>query len=220
MNKVFLFLFILLSYAGAGNLDQIKIALAKEFTNNFPKIAIKTIDLKISSLPKDFEEYEFLRLADAKFNRSIGFGRAEFKTAKNEQKNIFFKYFIKAYLEVVKSTSAIKKGDKLEALHYKGVLIDFDKMPLNALSLEDTHNLIAKTNIRKNTILKENMFKINALIKKNDPIIGVLKDEGIDVLIELIALNSGDLNEKIRAKNKEGKVMQGIVIGKNRILLQ
>ncbi len=220
MNKIFLLLFTLFSLASAGNLDQIKLALAKEFNANFPKIYIKSIDIKLSSLPKDFEEYEFLRIGNAKFNRSVGFGRAEFKSAKNEQKNIFFKYFIKAKLEVVKSISTIQKGEKIEALHYKGVLIDFDKTPLNALSLEDMQGLIAKTNIRKNTILKENMFKINALIKKNDPVVGVLQDEGIDVLIELVALSSGNLNEKIRAKNKEGKVMQGVVIGKNRILLK
>lgn len=220
MNKVFFFLFVFLSFVSAGNLDQIKIALNKEFTNNFPKIIITKIDLKTSPLPEDFEEYEFVRLGSGRFTRSIGFGRAEFKNAKNEQKNVFFKYFVKARLEAVKSISAIKKDEKLQAFHYKGVLLDFDKIPLNALSLDDTQNLIAKNNIKKNTILKENMFKTNALIKKNDPIIGVLKDKSIDVLIELVALQSGNLNEKVRAKNKDGKVMQGIVIAKDRILLQ
>lgn len=220
MARLFLLLFVLLSLVNAGNLDQVKVALVKEFTNNFPKIMITKIDLKAPSLPRDFEEYEFLGLTNAKFNRSVGLGRAEFKTPRNERKSIFFKYFIKARLDVLKSISPIKRGERLEPFHYKRTLIDFDKVPLNALGLEDTHNLIAKNNIRKNAILKENMFKINALIKKNDPVIGVLKDEGIDVLIELVALHSANLNEKIRVKNKDGKVMQGIVIEKNKVLLQ
>ncbi|VUA74810.1 flagellar basal body P-ring biosynthesis protein FlgA [Campylobacter coli] len=98
--------------------------------------------------------------------------------------------------------------------------MDFDKVPSNALALEDTHNLIAKSNISKNTILKENMFKTMALIRRNDPIIGVLSDGNVDVLIELTALHSADMGERIRAKNKEGKVMQGIVTGKNRMIIQ
>ncbi|EOI0718667.1 flagella basal body P-ring formation protein FlgA, partial [Campylobacter jejuni] len=42
----------------------------------------------------------------------------------------------------------------------------------------------------------------------------------VDVLIELVALQSANMGERIRAKNKEGKVMQGIVVGKNRMIIQ
>lgn len=64
------------------------------------------------------------------------------------------------------------------------------------------------------------MFKTMALIRRNDPIIGILSDGNVDVLIELTALHSADMGERIRAKNKEGKVMQGIVTGKNRMIIQ
>lgn len=214
---VFLF-FINLSYGA--NLEEIKFALAKEFKNNFPKLIITQIDLKITTLPKDFNQYEFIRIANGRFNQAQGFVRAEFKTPQNIQKNVFFRYFIQANLEVLKSERPIQRGDRLSALDYKSILMDFDKVPSNALTPDDTSNLIAKSNINKNTILKENMFKTLALIRRNDPIIGVLSDGNIDVLIELTALQSANLGERIRAKNKEGKVMQGIVTGKNRIIIQ
>ncbi len=212
------FIFISLSYGA--NLEEVKIALAKEFKNNFPKLIIKNIDLKITNLPKDFEQYQFIRIANGRFNQAQGFVRAEFKTPTNIQKNVFFRYFMQANLEVLRSERSIQRGDKLSALDYKSVLMDFDKVPPKALTLEDTHNLIAKSNINKNTILKENMFKTMALIRRNDPIIGVLSDGNVDVLIELTALHSADIGERIRAKSKEGKVMQGIVTGKNRMIIQ
>ncbi|EHV9956022.1 flagellar basal body P-ring formation protein FlgA, partial [Campylobacter jejuni] len=183
-------------------------------------IIISQIDLKITSLPKDFDQYEFLRIANGRFNQAQGFLRAEFKTPQNIQKNVFFRYFIQANLEVLKSERAIKRGDKLGAFDYKNVLIDFDKVPLNALTLDDVDNLVAKSNINKNAILRANMFKTTALIRRNDPIIGVLSEANVDVLIELVALQSANMGERIRAKNKEGKVMQGIVVGKNRMIIQ
>ncbi|HDZ4329163.1 TPA: flagellar basal body P-ring formation protein FlgA [Campylobacter jejuni] len=220
MKIIFLTFFIVINYIQATSLEEIKTALAKEFRNNFPKIIISQIDLKITSLPKDFDQYEFLRIANGRFNQAQGFLRAEFKTPQNLQKNVFFRYFIQANLEVLKSERAIKRGDKLGAFDYKSVLIDFDKVPLNALTLDDVDNLVAKSNINKNAILRANMFKTTALIRRNDPIIGVLSEANVDVLIELVALQSANMGERIRAKNKEGKVMQGIVVGKNRMIIQ
>lgn len=216
--KTFLVAFFLFTFANATNLDLVKQALSKEFENNFPKLRITQIELKISSLPKDFEEYKFLRIANAKFNKAQGFVRAEFITPYNLHKNIFFRYFIQANLEVLRSNRSIKKGQKLTKLDYDSVLVDFDKVPLNAL--QTATNLVAKTNINKNVILKDNMFQTLALIHKNDSIVGILRAENVDVFVELIALENANLGEKIRAKNKEGKTMQGIVIDKKRILLQ
>ncbi|EJD9957800.1 flagellar basal body P-ring formation protein FlgA, partial [Campylobacter jejuni] len=198
MKIIFLTFFIVINYIQAASLEEIKTALAKEFRNNFPKIIISQIDLKITSLPKDFDQYEFLRIANGRFNQAQGFLRAEFKTPQNIQKNVFFRYFIQANLEVLKSERAIKRGDKLGAFDYKSVLIDFDKVPLNALTLDDVDNLVAKSNINKNAILRANMFKTTALIRRNDPIIGILSEANVDVLIELVALQSANMGERIR----------------------
>ncbi|HEF6376662.1 TPA: flagella basal body P-ring formation protein FlgA, partial [Campylobacter jejuni] len=62
MKIIFLTFFIVINYIQATSLEEIKTALAKEFRNNFPKIIISQIDLKITSLPKDFDQYEFLRI--------------------------------------------------------------------------------------------------------------------------------------------------------------
>ncbi|EIX7834295.1 flagella basal body P-ring formation protein FlgA, partial [Campylobacter jejuni] len=70
MKIIFLTFFIVINYIQATSLEEIKTALAKEFRNNFPKIIISQIDLKITSLPKDFDQYEFLRIANGRFNQA------------------------------------------------------------------------------------------------------------------------------------------------------
>ncbi|TEY01602.1 flagellar basal body P-ring formation chaperone FlgA [Campylobacter sp. US33a] len=219
MKKIVLLLFIPFLLL-ASNLDEVKLALIKEYKNKFPNIIIEQIDLYNNSLPKDFNDYRFLRLSNAKFNKAQGFLRVEFKTPEQFSKNIFFKYFIKARLEIIKSNKDIKKGDLLDVSLYKITLLDFDKIPLNALSKDDNLNLIAKTNIKKNTILKKNMFRDNYLIKKNDIVIGVLNEGDLRMSVELTALENGNLNKKIRLKNKEGRTMQGIVVDKNKVEIQ
>ncbi|MCX2683004.1 flagellar basal body P-ring formation chaperone FlgA [Campylobacter sp. MIT 21-1685] len=217
MKNLFL-VFFLFAFANASNLESVRQALTKEFQNNFPKLSITQIELKSTSLPKDFENYKFLRIANAKLNKAQGFIRAEFITPQNIHKNIFFRYFIQANLEVLRANRPIKKGQRLTELDYDLIVMDFDKVPLNAL--EATKNLIAKTNINKNTVLKDSMFKAIALIHKNDSVVGILNAENVNVLIELIALENGNIGEKIKAKNKEGKTIQGVVVDKKRILLQ
>lgn len=218
MKKIFLIL--IPCFIFSTNIEKVKQALKEEFINNYPKIIINNIDLKSSSLPKDFDKFEFLRIANGRFDKAQGFLRAEFKTNNNLQKNVFFRYFIYANLEVLKSQIDIKKGQRLGVFDYEIVLIDFEKAPLNPVSKEDALNLIAKSNINKNTILKESMFKSNTLIKRKDIVVGILSDNGIDILVELMALDSGNLGQRIRLKNKDGKIMQGIITGKNRVKLQ
>lgn len=50
------------------------------------------------------------------------------------------------------------------------------------------------------------MFKTTALIRRNDPIIGILSEANVDVLIELVALQSANMGERIRAKTKKVKL--------------
>ena len=118
MKKIFCLL-LFYCFAFSSNLEKVKQALKDEFLNNFPKIIITQIDLKSTSLPKDFEKYEFLRIANGRFDKAQGFLRAEFKTPQNIQKNVFFRYFLDAKLEVLKSQIDIKRGQRLGIFDYK-----------------------------------------------------------------------------------------------------
>ncbi|WP_260604835.1 flagellar basal body P-ring formation chaperone FlgA [Campylobacter sp. MIT 12-8780] len=221
IRKICFLLFVpFLAFGLDTNLEQVKLELIKTYQNKFPTLIIKDIELHTNSLPRDFSQYKFLKLAQGKFNRANGYLRAEFKSPQNLQRNIFLRYFIKADLEVLRANKDLERGQSLSAFDYNLVLMSFDKVPQDALLRDDDLDLIAKTTIRKNSILKKNMFKGNKLIKKNNTIQGLLKDEGLNVLIEVSALESGDKGEIIKVKTKDGKVMQGQIINKNEVLLQ
>lgn len=213
-NIVLLLFFCTLNFAS--NFDEVKLALIKEFKTNYPQIEIISLELDTqSSLPEDFNQYVFLKLGNHNFEKADGFIKAEFKTPEQFKKNIFFKYFLKAKLEVLQSTRPISRNENLSPASFKIVKIPFDKVPSGILKKDEIANLIAKSNIRENMILKYNMFKTKTLIQRNDSVYGVMKDGDLSMIIELKAMQSGNLNQRIRLKNKEGKVVHGKVISKN-----
>lgn len=104
---------------------------------------------------------------------------------------------MQASSEALKSERSIQGGNKFGVLDYKSVLMDFNRVPSNVPILEDTYNSIVKNNINKSIILKENMSRTMALTRRNGPVIGALSDGNVDVLIELTALHSTDMGERI-----------------------
>lgn len=219
-RKILLFL-LFFNFSLASNLDEIKLALIKEFKTNYPQLDIISLELKAqSNLPKDFDKYIFLKLGNHNFNKADGFIKAEFKTPQQFKKNIFLRYFLKANLEVLQSIRPISRNQKLSPASFKIIKISFDKVPQGVLKKDEITHLIARTNIRENIILKHNMFKTKTLIQRNDSVYGILKDGGLSVMVELKAMQNGNLNQRIRLKNKEGKTVYGRVISKNYVEIQ
>ncbi len=215
-----LFLFCASAQANLTNIEQIKFALVAEFKNKFPQIIIKNIEIHTAALPQNFDEFEFIRLAEGKFDKASGYLRAEFKTPDNLKKNVFFRYFMKAKLEILRANKDLSRGDILGANNYRLALFDFDKVPSGALSKDDDLDLVARTSVRKNTILKKNMFKANHLVKKDAKMKAVLDDGEVKMSVDVSALEAGNKGDTIRVKTKEGKVLQAIIVGKNQVSLQ
>ncbi|WP_230107738.1 flagella basal body P-ring formation protein FlgA, partial [Campylobacter lari] len=148
-NIILLLFFYTLSFAS--NFDEVKLALIKEFKTNYPQIEIISLELNTqSALPEDFNQYVFLKLGNHNFDRADGFIKAEFKTPEQYKKNIFFKYFLKAKLEVLQSTRPISRNENLSPASFKILKIPFDKAPQGILKKDEIANLIAKSNIREN----------------------------------------------------------------------
>ena len=222
MYKKILFfaVFVMLSLTNAANLEEIKLALIKEYKNNFPQIIIKSINLKSRSMPKDFDELKFIRLAKARFDKANGYVKAEFNDKNGILRSVFFRYFIKGNLQVLRATRAMGRGEILNASDYTLVFMDFDRVPLGALASTDDLDLITKTTIKKNAILKSNMFRKVDLIKRNDEVIGIMQDTGLNIMIELKAIEGGQIGDSIKLKNKDGKVLQGVIIDKNKVQIK
>lgn len=222
LKKIFLCLicFCLALLANELHFEQIKFALAQEFKFKFQGLIINDIQLSNANLPKNFDKYYFLKLAQGRFDRASGYVRAEFKTPENIKKNVFFRYFIKAKLEVLRSNKELQRGDVLTGADYTLSLVDFDKVPPAIIYKDDDLNLLARTNIKKNSILRRNMFKANYLVKKDAILRGILEENEIKMIIELVALESGNEGDLIKVRNKDGKIMQALIINRNQVNLQ
>ena len=215
-----LFLFCASAQANLTNIEQIKFALVAEFKNKFPQIIIKNIEIHTAALPQNFDEFEFIRLAEGKFDKASGYLRAEFKTPENIKKNVFFRYFVKGKLEILRANKDLSRGDILEASDYNIIFYDFDKVPLGAIEKDDDLDLVARTSVRKSTILKKNMFKANHLVKKDAKMKAVLDDGEVKMSVDVSALEAGNKGDTIKVKTKDGKVLQAIIVGKNQVSLQ
>ncbi len=202
------------------NFDLVKAALAQEFRAQNPKIIIRTVELQTGTLPKNFATYEFIKLGDARFVKASGYVRAVFKTPENTQKNVFFRYFVKAKVEVLRANRDLQRGEVLASTDYSVVFYDFDKVPLWALEKDDAADLIARTAVRKHSILKQNMFKANHLVKANAQIMAVLGDGEVKMSVEVAAIEAGNKGDTIKVKTKDGKVLQAVIIDKNQVSLK
>ncbi len=202
------------------NFDLVKAALAQEFRAQNPKIIIRNVELQTGTLPKNFAAYEFIKLGDARFVKASGYVRAVFKTPENTQKNVFFRYFIKAKVEVLRANRDLQRGEVLASTDYSIVFYDFDKVPLWALEKEGAADLIARTAVRKHSILKQNMFKANHLVKANAQMMAVLGDGEVKMSVEVAAIEAGNKGDTIKVKTKDGKVLQAVIIDKNQVSLK
>ena len=202
------------------NFDLVKAALAQEFRAQNPKIIIRNVELQTGTLPKNFAAYEFIKLGEARFVKASGYVRAVFKTPENTQKNVFFRYFIKAKVEVLRANRDIARGEVLASTDYNIVFYDFDKVPLWALEKDDALDLIARTAVRKHSILKQNMFKANHLVKPNAQLMAVLGDGEVKMSVEVAAIEAGNKGDTIKVKTKDGKVLQAVIVDKNQVSLK
>ncbi len=206
--------------ASHSNFDLVKAALAQEFRSQNPKIIIRNVELQTGTLPKNFAAYEFIKLGDARFVKASGYVRAVFKTPENTQKNVFFRYFVKAKVEVLRANRDLQRGEVLASTDYSVVFYDFDKVPLWALEKDDAADLIARTAVRKHSILKQNMFKANHLVKANSQLMAVLGDGEVKMSVEVAAIEAGNKGDTIKVKTKDGKVLQAVIIDKNQVSLK
>ena len=49
---------------------------------------------------------------------------------------------------------------------------------------------------------------------------GIMQDTGLNIMIELKAIEGGQIGDSIKLKNKDGKVLQGVIIDKNKVQIK
>lgn len=205
------------SILSASSIDELKQILEDEYKKYYQSIFIKAMELKPQKpIVGDFKDYEFLSIEIISY-KSRGYFKADFKH-ENAIKSLYFSYNMIADAYVLVAKNDMKKEQNVGMFDFKKQKMDINKIPQNAVfSIQS--NLICKTNIKKDRIFTSSMFKTSFLINKNDNVVVEIKDGGLSVFVDMIALGSGNLGQKIKLKNKDGKIFYGIVKSHKNVLL-
>ncbi|MFC2492444.1 MAG: flagellar basal body P-ring formation chaperone FlgA, partial [Campylobacter curvus] len=80
--------------------------------------------------------------------------------------------------------------------------------------------LVARTAIKAGEVLSQRQFSAMSLVKRGDILNAVLNDGGLSVIVEVRALEDGNLGDIIKIRTKDNKILPASVSGKNQVTLR
>jgi flagella basal body P-ring formation protein FlgA len=88
-------------------------------------------------------------------------------------------------------------------------------------SIKEIEDKTSSKSIRANSILANNMLKNTQLIQKDQEVTVTAQHNGLHIELRAIALENGELNQRIRLKNlSSGKTLQGKVVSADSVIVE
>lgn len=135
----------------------------------------------------------------------------------NDNKKIFFDYYIDAQVDVYVAKADIDKDDKLSLLNTTKKRVKLDKF--RAMPMQEKYLNIrqSKHNIKKNRIITTRDIESLTMIKRGSRVNVKLDNNGILISFSAESLQNGKLNDIITVKNNHGKRFRVKVVGRSRV---
>lgn len=133
-----------------------------------------------------------------------------------QRKKIFFRYAIKARLDVLIAKNKMCKGDEISVQNTKKSTIILDKFRSFPLQTLPKSKYQAKHRIKKGTILTTRDVTGLFLVKRGDNVNLTIFNGGIQLSFLAKANQNGCYGDTITFTNSSGKKFKAVVIGKNR----
>jgi len=191
--------------------SHIKDIIKQYYESKYDTIDIHNITVEprayIVSIPKKYN------VKIRKNNYLKNSGTISIKTLKNRK--IFFDYTINANIQIYKSRKKIKKSQELSAINTKTDIIFFEKFRAKPITHLNNGILQAKHHINIDKILTLRDVEILSLIKRGSKVKVSVNDENIAISFIAKALQNGKINDLIKVKKSNGKVLKVIITGRN-----
>jgi len=194
------------------NTNKLTSYIEKFYQTKYKDILIEEITVTprsyIEKLPK---LYEIGSDKDMYLSNS---GIVFIKTIQN--KKIFFNYSIRAKIQVLQTTSEMRRGTELSNLNTskKSIMLDkFRAMPIQNLQ---AHTLELKHKVKSATILTKRDVVGLYLVKRGSKVSVTLIDESISISFLAEASQSGRYGDLINVVKSNGKKVKVVVTGTNR----
>ncbi|MGH1599953.1 flagellar basal body P-ring formation chaperone FlgA [Campylobacter majalis] len=201
--------------------DLIQAEFLKRLSNEYSGIMVEKITIEPQvSLPKNFDTYSYKKLITTGNLSSNGVFRVMFELPDLSTKNLYFKYSFKAKMPILKALNNLNQGQILGAFDYQKTWIEFEKFDKNSIQKLNASKLMAKSKIASGqTLLTQNFTEIS-LIKKGDKIQANINEDGVSVIIDVYALQNGNLGDVIMVRSKDRKSYKANIISNNKVIIR
>ena len=189
-------------------LDCIADYIVEEFQSLYPMMEVERVfiypkhDLK--KLPEDYS----IIFKNSNLKKSEGY----FYIESNRRKKIHFKYVLKAFLTVIKSTDRIRRGSIIDFENTYSKQIEFKRFRNSYITENQLGGIIAKSYIPKDRELTDRQVSKIKLIKRSQYIKGFIRDGVVYIEVEVKALQSGGVDDVIRVETPDGAKLRAKII--------
>ena len=202
-------------------LDLMQASFLRAVSDEYAGIVIENLSIEPqNALPENFENFRFKSIFLNGASNQRGSFRASFELPDLTLKSLFFKYSFKAKMPVFIALNDIESKRVLGLLDYQSGFVDFEKYQKDALAVMPASALVARSKIKAGEVLMKHNFAAVTLVKKGDALNAVLNDGGLSVIIEVRAMEGGNLGDAIKVKNKDGKILSAIVSSPKEVVLK
>ncbi len=124
----------------------------------------------------------------------------------------YFKFSIDGYLEILKSSINIQRGEFITSSNTIHSTIKFDRYRGDYISASKLNNVVAKGYIPKDREILDRNIEKNHVISKGQMVKGFINDGHIYIETEVKALQNGGIDDFIQVETLEGIRLKAIVI--------
>jgi len=203
------------------NEKKLEEAIKIEYQKEYPTIVISIV--KIEDMVKEERQnlrYVGLEMQRQNLQRDSGVILAVFESDKNSTKRVFVRYKIEALLTVVKAKYNLQKDKIITSEDIMTESIRFNNFYSKPLSESTVQGLATKRFIALGTVLTQKDATKPPVIKKNSLHGALMRQKGLEIELEVAAMQDGNCGETISVKAKNGTIMKAFITTNNRLEIQ
>ena len=146
--------------------------------------------------------------------------RASFITPNGSQPSVFFRYEVSAKMPVLRAAKPLATRQMLGIDDFAKDWVELGEFSPDMMSEAPNARLATKQNIKSGEVLRLRQFTPLPLIKKGERINAVLNDGALSIIVEVMALENGNLGETIKVKNNDKKVFSAQIVSKKQVMIR
>ncbi len=200
---------------------KIEEAIKNEYIKEYPEIIISSVT--IEDMTKESRQnwrYTALEMQKQNTQKDNGVVLAIFETEKNTTKRVFVRYKIEALLSIVKAKYNLQKDKIITSEDIITESIKFKNFYSKPIPESSAKGLVTKRFITVGTVLTDKDVARPSAVKKNSTLYALMRQKGLEIELEVIALQDGNIGETISVKAKNGTIMKALIKQDGRLEIQ